>query len=288
MWATAVGRFENPQLQIGGALGRHAYWRAQAGRANPLFFRDTNVLAGDNGVPPPTPPATSFDTGFPIFYDAKMAELDVHTGIEWGAGLGWRRRPAAAESAPSVPAASGLGLDVLGWYFQRRLEDAVPLRGTSLLGDLDLLRGQGYPLPFEGRDKSEGGLNLSLRYRGLRLDSQLVRQDIASLVRRGFDAELGLLFPLPGLFLVGETPVGNWIRPVLRVSLIDNRFDAPITYPWLSADWDWRKYDFGFRFGLLREVDLTVEYSRHDMVVPRVGTLHPDEFLTTLRFGVRP
>jgi hypothetical protein len=86
---------------------------------------------------------------------------------------------------------------------------------------------------------------------------------------------------------VGETPVGNWIRPVVRMSLIDNLFDAPITYPVLSVDWDWRKYDFGLRMGLVRDVDLTVEFSRHDMVVPTVGTLHPDEFLVTLRVGLR-
>jgi hypothetical protein len=163
----------------------------------------------------------------------------------------------------------------------------VQLPGTTLLGDLDLLRGGGYPLPFSGRDKSEGGVNLSARLGRWRLDSQFVRQDIATLVRRGFDAEIGALFTLPGLFLVGETPFGNWIRPVLRVSIIDNRFEAPITYPTLSVDWDWRKYDFGLRFGLVRDVDLTVEYSRHDMIVPVVGTLHPDEFLTTLRVGVR-
>ena len=104
-------------------------------------------------------------------------------------------------------------------------------------------------------------------------------------MRRGFDAELSALIRLPGLFLVGETPVGNWIRPVVRMSLIDNLFDAPVTYPALSVDWDWRKYDFGLRLGLLRDVDLTVEFSRHDMIVPTVGTLHPDEFLVTLRVG---
>ncbi|HEV7499168.1 MAG TPA: hypothetical protein VGQ33_04150, partial [Vicinamibacteria bacterium] len=144
------------------------------------------------------------------------------------------------------------------------------------------------PLEFSGRNKSEAGLNVSARYGRWRLDGQLVRQDIASLVRRGFDAELGAVITLPGLFLVGETPVGNWIRPVVRASLIDNRFGAPITYPTLSVAWDWRKYDFGFRFGVVRDVDLTVEYSRHEMVVPTVGTLHPDEVLATLRFGVRP
>jgi hypothetical protein len=179
-------------------------------------------------------------------------------------------------------------VDLLGWYFHRRLADAVPLRGTSLEGDLALLRGRGFPLPFHGGDKSEAGLNVAARRGRWRLDGQLVRQDIASLVRRGLDAELGVVFELPGLFLVGETPVGNWIRPVLRVSIIDNQFDAPIAYPALSVDWDWRKYDLGVRIGLVRDVDLTLEYSRHDMIVPSRGKLHPDEALMTLRVGLRP
>jgi hypothetical protein len=280
MWLTAVGRFEMPQIQLGGALGRRAYWRAQVGKGNPLYYRDTNVLAGDNGTRASTlTPSPSYDTGFPIFYDAKTDDLDTHGQLEWGAGLGLRRvRPEPGH---------GLEADLLGWYFHRKLADAVVLRGTSDLGDLELLRGHGYPMPFEGRDKSEAGLNVAARYGRWRLDAQIVRQDIATLVRKGFDAELSALIRLPGLFLVGETPVGNWIRPVVRVSIIDNLFDAPITYPVLSVDWDWRKYDFGLRMGLLRDVDLTVEFSRHDMIVPTVGTLHPDEFLVTLRVGLR-
>jgi hypothetical protein len=282
MWATAVGRFEMPQLQAGGALGGSVYWRAQVGKGNPLFFRDTNVLAGDNGTTDALTPGLDapYQTGFPILYDAKADDLDTHGQVEWGAGLGFRRvRPEPSR---------GLDVDLLGWYFRRRLAEAVPLRGTSLRGDLELLRGRGFPLPFEGRQKSEAGLNVAARHGRWRLDGQLVRQDVAGLVRRGLDAELGALFMLPGLFLVGETPVGNWIRPVVRVSIIDNLFDAPVTYPALSVDWDWRKYDLGVRFGLLRDVDLTLEYSRHDMIVPRVGTLHPDEALLTLRVGVRP
>jgi hypothetical protein len=280
MWLTAVGRFEMPQIQVGGALGRRAYWRAQAGKGNPLYYRDTNVLAGDNGTRASTlTRSPAYDTGFPIFYDAKADDLDTEGQLEWGVGLGVRR----VQPEP----AHGLDVDALGWYFRRQLAESVVLRGTSDRGDLELLRGHGFPLPFEGRDKSEAGLNLAARHGRWRLDAQLVRQDIAKLVRKGFDAELSALIALPGLFLVGETPVGNWIRPVVRVSIIDNLFDAPVTYPALSVDWDWRKYDLGVRLGVLRDVDLTVEYSRHDMIVPSVGTLHPDEFLVTLRVGLR-
>ena len=280
MWLTAVGRFEMPQIQVGGALGRRAYWRAQAGTGNPLYYRDTNVLAGDNGTRASTlRRSPAYDTGFPIFYDAKADDLDTEGQLEWGAGLGVRW----VQPEP----AHGLDLDALGWYFHRRLADSVVLRGTSERGDLELLRGHGFPLPFEGRGKSEAGLNLAARHGRWRLDAQLVRQDIAKVVRKGFDAELSALVGLPGLFLVGETPVGNWIRPVVRVSIIDNLFDAPVTYPALSVDWDWRKYDLGLRLGLLRDVDLTVEFSRHDMIVPTVGTLHPDEWLVTLRVGLQ-
>jgi hypothetical protein len=282
MWATAVGRFEMPQVQLGGRLAGPLYWRAQVGRGNPLYYRDTNVLAGDNGAigPGTTADAKAYETGFPIFYDAKADDLDTHGQVEWGVGLGLRRVREGGSEA--------VGVDLLGWYFRRRLSDKVPLRGTIELGDLELLRGRGFPLPFSGRDKWEAGLNVALRHGRWRLDGQLVRQSIAGLVREGFDAELGAVFALPGLFLVGETPVGNWIRPVLRVSIIDDEFGAPLEYPALSVAWDWRKYDLGLRFGLVRDVDLTVEYSRHDMIVPTVGTLHPDEFLVTLRMGLRP
>jgi hypothetical protein len=285
MWATAVGRFEMPQVQIGGRVGGPVYWRAQVGKGNPLYYRDTNVLAGDNGAigPGTSSDAKAYETGFPIFYDAKADDLDTHGQVEWGLGLGLRRVRARDGDAGRTT-----GVDLLGWYFRRRLADKVPLRGTTEFGDLELLRGRGFPLPFSGRDKWEAGLNVALRHGRWRLDGQLVRQSIAGLERDGFDAELGAVLSLPGLFLVGETPVGNWIRPVLRVSIIANDFDAPLEYPSLSVDWDWRKYDLGLRFGLVRDVDLTVEYSRHDMIVPTVGKLHPDEFLVTLRMGLRP
>ena len=46
--------------------------------------------------------------------------------------------------------------------------------------------------------------------------------------------------------------------------------------------WNWIKYDFGFRVGIVRGLDLTAEYARHDATTRR-GFVHPDEWLVTVR-----
>ena len=48
--ATAFNRFEDLQVLAGGTIGRNFYWRAQVANGNPLFIRDANALAGDNGT----------------------------------------------------------------------------------------------------------------------------------------------------------------------------------------------------------------------------------------------
>ena len=275
LWGTAVGRFEQPQLQVGGILGSHVYWRGMVGNGNPVFFRDPNALAGDNGTPERVPGAVNpiYESGFPILYDAKFQDLNPSGTFEWGAGLGLR---AAGERS---------AVDVLGWYFKRGLQDVVRIRGTFYSGDIKLLKGVFVPLPFSGHDKHELGLNLEARLGGGRLYAQYVDQEIASLPRRGLEAELAWRLPLNGLFLVGESPVGNWIQPVIRVSTIDNRFVTPREFPAPSVGWDWKKYDLGLRVGLVREVDLTAEYSRNDVTLPSGEKIHPDELLITLRAG---
>jgi hypothetical protein len=65
---------------------------------------------------------------------------------------------------------------------------------------------------------------------------------------------------------------------------VDNDFVAPRGYPGPSVAWDWVKVDLGVRVGVVRDVHLTLEYARHDMKTRR-GSLHPDEFLATLRVG---
>ena len=49
-----------------------------------------------------------------------------------------------------------------------------------------------------------------------------------------------------------------------------------------STGWDWRKFDYGVRIGIVRGLDLTAEYARHDATTRR-GFVHPDEWLVTLR-----
>ena len=97
------------------------------------------------------------------------------------------------ERAPVAPRRFGeaeRSLDVLGWYFERKMLDEARIRGTFYEGDLDLLRGAGVPLPFSGDDKREAGGNLEARIWGLRLFAQYVDQEIASLPRHGFEVVL--------------------------------------------------------------------------------------------------
>ncbi len=277
VWGTSVGRFEQPQLELGVRLGRALYLRGMIGSGNPLFFRDTNALAGDNGTPERQPGNVRpvYQSGFPILYDAKATDVTSSARFEWGGGLG--ARFGGGEKA---------GADLLGWYFTRRLADSVRLRGTSYSGDLRLLRGSGVPLPTSGDRKREWGVNVQARAKGLRLFGQYVDQDIAGLRRRGVEAEVAWNLPLNGLFLIGESPFGNWIQPAFRFSRTDNLFDVPREFPGLSVGWDWRKFDFGLRFGLVRNVDLTAEYTLHRVDRgPGRPSLPMNEALVTLRTG---
>ena len=54
-----------------------------------VFLRDTNALAGDNLSQAPAPnEGSTYQSGFPIFYDAKVTELNVSATPETGFGLG--------------------------------------------------------------------------------------------------------------------------------------------------------------------------------------------------------
>ena len=276
LWGTAVARFEENQIEAGGSAGKSVYWRAQVASPNPLFMRDTNALAGDNGTPQNVPGSVDpiYHSGFPIFYDAKPSDLNPTGKFQVGFGLGWRR--------PRAP--GRVSLDVLGWYFHRTLADRVRIRGTFYGGDILLLKGVFFPLAYEGRNKSEYGLNAEAEYRGLRAFAQYIRQDIAKLDRHGFEVELAYVFDLPGLFASGDSPVVNWIQPVVRFSNITNDFVVNPQYPAPSAGWNWKKYDLGVRLGVVRGIDVTAEYSIHD-VKTGGASVSPNELLVTVRAG---
>ena len=273
---TAVGRFEQPQLEVGGSFGEHFYARAMIGSGNPLFLRDTNVLAGDNLSQGPAPnPGSTYQSGFPILYDAKVTELNVSGTPETGFGIGAR-----------IGGGDKAGADVLGWYFGRKLGDTARLRGTDYPGELAILKGGGFPIPTSGARRHEWGVNLQAKAKGLRFFGQWVEQDLAGASRYGAEAEVAWIFSLPGLFLVGESPFGNWIQPTFRFSWLDNRFVAPRAFPRLAVQWPWKKYDFGLRFGLVRNVDLTAEYTFHHVVrTATLPNLPMKEFVVTLRTG---
>ena len=178
------------------------------------------------------------------------------------------------------------GLDVLGWMYHRQLADRLAIEGTVYGGDLDLLDDvpAGTTGWIDGRSKTEAGVNVEARWERFSLFGQVVHQDVAGLVRRGYEVEAGYRFPLNGLFAVGDQPWFNWIQPAVRVSRIDNDVSTPTGFLAPSFAWDWSKLDFGVRVGIVRNVDLTVEYARHDMRT-RSTVLHPDELLVTLRAG---
>jgi hypothetical protein len=175
------------------------------------------------------------------------------------------------------------GIDVLAWGFRRELQDSVAIRGSYYSGDIGLIDGVPPPeVPLDGRTKWEVGGNVTVRLGGLRFYGQYVHQDIAGLVRTGFEAEAGWRLPLNGLFAWGDSPVLNWLQPDVRYSEIRNAFVMPVGHVAPQLAWDWEKLDFGLRLGIIRGLDFTAEYSRNWMKTYR-GWLHPDELTITLR-----
>jgi hypothetical protein len=272
--STAFNRFEDHQLQFGGTF-KSIFWRAQVSSGNPLFFRDPNALAGDNGNDDlrfPNP-ELHLNSGFPILYDAEVEDVQSkHPEI--GGGIGVHFRSDNPEN----------GVDVLGFYYHRTLAERADLRGTFYGGDLDLLDGTGgIGLPIRGNEKSEYGANIEARIGNLHAFAQIVQQEAAGLKRNGIELELAWRAELPPKFAASGKQLFTFVQPVVRISLIDNHFKGSPLFVAPSTFWDWKKFDLGARLGLIQRIDFTAEYSIHD--IENVGPkLSPNEFLATLRF----
>lgn len=274
--STAFNRFEDNGIELGADLGRFVYVKATATQGNPVFLRDPNALAGDNGTPElerPNP-EPALGTGIVIPYDAEVEDLDTDGELELGAAAGVRWANAAGD-----------GVDVLFWGYERELADTVDLHGTFYGGDLDLLNGpdNAFPFPLDGRDKREVGVNLWLYRGGLSLFAQAVDQDLAGLGRSGLEAEVAWRFELPLLWAVAGRQLFPSIAPAVRWSRLDPDFAAPAITPSPSFAWEWEKVDFGVRLTVVRGIDLTAEYAAHEFV-RAAGPADNDELLVTVRW----
>lgn len=276
--STAFNRFEDAGAELGVSLGRHVYLKASATAGNPVFLRDPNALAGDNGTdtlrgPNPDP---ELKTGVVILYDAEIEDLDADGDLELGGGLGVRFADEAGRN----------GVDVLVFGYQRTLAETVELEGTFYGGDIDLLNGPipAASLPIEGDEKREFGANLWLYWGGLSFFGQYVDQEIAGLPRTGLEGELAWRIELPLLWAVGERQLFPYVAPAVRYSKLENDFRNPPITPAPSLNWDWEKLDYGVRLGIFSGVDVTVEYADHDFILGSGAHRDNNELLSTLRW----
>jgi hypothetical protein len=281
--STAFNRAEDIGLEVGFDLWRRLYVKGSFTQGNPLFFRDVNALAGDNGTPTLATldnPIPELGTGFPIFYNADidLGEIDFENP-QVGLGVGVRL---GGDSAP-------WSLEFLAFAYDRDLADTVNIGGTFYGGDLDLLFGplNAFPLPVTHGGKQEKGANLWFYMNRLSFFAQYVDQDLGGLPRQGLEAELAYTFELPYLGALGGRQVFSFIQPAIRYSEMDNDFtrDALNMFPAPTVNWDWEKLDIGLRMGLVdRLLDLTVEWNDNELTLDNGNTLSLDEFLATLRW----
>jgi len=285
--STAFNRFEDQGIELGAALGGHLYARLSATQGNPLFFRDPNALAGDNGTEERNPathpnPDPTLKSGFPILYDAEVEDLDTGGEIEIGYGIGLRF------GEPG----SGRELNLLAWSYRRDLADTVALEGTFYGGDLDLLNGPfdelglEAGLPVTGREKREVGGNLWLYRGGFSLFGQYVDQELAGLDRTGWEGEVAWRVDLPLAWAAGGRQLFPALQPALRYSRLEPEFVGGGPFPGPSVRWKWTKIDVGLRLVVVEGVDLTLERQDNEMTLANGSRISADETLATLRWRI--
>jgi hypothetical protein len=279
--ATAFNRFEDVGVMSGGSIGRNFYWRLTGTSGNPLYFRDPNALAGDNGIsellqPNPDPRLKS---GFPILYDTRVEDLALDTKrMSFGQGLGYRWQNDAQT----------FGFDAVAFHYRRTLRDGenAPLTGTFYGVDLDLLEGPlDKGLPIRGDKKEETGGRVYTEWKGLTSTIQFTSQSVAGMHRSGAEAEFGYKFDWSaGPSAGGETLLQS-IQPAVRWSELHYGFKGNgLLYPAPSIWWNWTKIDLGVRIGFAKHVDLTIEHAKNNVGAPK--KIHPDETLATVRIRI--
>lgn len=276
--STAFNRFEDLGAEFGLDLDGHFYLKGSITQGNPLFIRDPNALAGDNGIdalrrPNPDP---ELKTGIPILYDAEIEGLDFDGNPELGAAAGYRWADASGRRS----------FDAMLFGYHGKLEETVSLHGTFYGGDLDVLRGPANQFPYpalSGNDRKEYGINLRAYIGDLSLFGQYVDQEIASLPRSGLELEAAWSLELPLVWAIEGRQLFSHIQPAIRFSRLDNDFANPEITPFPSGAWDWEKVDIGVRLTILPGLDLTAEYADNKLFTAG-GKASNDEWLVTLRW----
>lgn len=278
--STAFNRLEDIGLELGGDIGPHFYVKGSLTAGNPVFLRDPNALAGDNGtpgllLPNPNPQLKS---GVVILYDARVQTIDQDGNPQVGLALGWRTADTEGRN----------GIDVMAWGRQRKMAKQVDIEGSFYGGDLDLLNGPGdaFPFPVTSDRKRETGGNLWLYLGDFSFFGQYVDQDLAGLKRKGLEGEAAWSFDLPLVWSAGNQQLFPSLTPSVRYSRLDNGFLAPRVTPSPSFAWDWVKIDAGLRLGIVGSTDLTLEYAYNDFVLRSGAHRNNNEYLATLRWRI--
>jgi hypothetical protein len=278
--STAFNRFEDMGVELGWNIGQHLYLKGSYTAGNPVFMRDPNALAGDNGTvevlraQPLNVPR--YGSGLVIAYDAEVEDSGPSGAAELGLGLGARFGDVSGQRA----------VDVLGWAYQRDLAKTVHLNGTFYGGDLDLLDGPapGFGLPITDDKKKEVGGNVWVYFDGATFFGQYVDQKLAGMKRTGYEGEVAYRFELPLLWAFGGQQIFPSIAPAIRYSHLEPEFvGGSAAFPAPSLRWEWTKIDYGVRVGIIPSVDLTVEFADNTFVVKGKDE-SADELLTTLKF----
>ena len=277
--ATAFNRFEDLGVEVGVDLGRHLYLKGSYTVGNPVFMRDPNALAGDNGTEDGLAGKPNLGSGVPLLYDAEIEDVSGDGHEETGAALGLRF---ASED-------TSRRFEVQAWAYRRELADTVRLEGTVYGGDLDLLAGvppepEFGPYPaIAGNDKEEIGGNLWLYLGGFSLFGQYVDQELAGLPRTGWEVEAAWRFELPLVWSIAGQQLFPSIAPAARFSRLEPEFANPLRTPAPSFAWEWEKVDAGVRLGITAGTDLTIEYAHNKFLTAR-GWRDNDELLSILRW----